>query len=206
MASATTKNAESVDSKPEEQDAPEPEHQEEPPSAYAADQGKDEATATEAGVSADRVEFGAFDEHDDAPATLVSTATSGGFGAGAAAVVSAGLGVVSLTGTGLGDMLRSRKEIIGQIKIGGASGGRGIDQVDALYGAPWHTAALVNGLFALVALLIGVGLLAAYKRRTDAQPWVRAIAFGGSVLGAIGVLIAVGMYFDLFAAQPALST
>lgn len=132
-----------------------------------------------------------------------STVFAGGVGAGAAAVVSAGLGLSSLTGTSLSDMLRSRTEIVGQIES--AIGGGG-DQVEALYGAPWHTAALVNGIFALVAVLIGGGVvLAARTRQTGTgQPWVTAVALGGVVLGAIGLLVAGGMYLDLFAAQPAL--
>lgn len=131
------------------------------------------------------------------------TTSAADYGAGAAAAVSAGLGLSSLTGTSLSDMLRSREEILGQIQA--ATGGGG-DQVDALYGAPWHTAALVNGIFALFAVLIGAGvMLAARARRAGTgQPWVAAVALGGVVLGAIGLLVAGGMYFDLFAAQPAL--
>lgn len=203
MAYATTKKTETTPSKPEteQEEAPGREHAKDPHEPNTVDAG--EAASPE--VPAGRSEF--VDESDDTYAAPVGTATSGGSGSGAAAVVSAGLGIVSLTGTGLGDMLRARMEIIGQIKIGGGgAGGRGLDQVDALYGAPWHTAALVNGVFALVAVVIGVGLLAVYHGRADARPWVRAIALGGAVLGGIGVLIAGGMYFDLFAAQPALSS
>ncbi|MQA17275.1 MAG: hypothetical protein GEV09_25070 [Pseudonocardiaceae bacterium] len=130
-----------------------------------------------------------------------ATASAGGFGAGAAAAVSAGLGLASLTGTSLSDMLRSREEIVGQIEA--VTGGGG-DQVEALYGAPWQTAALVNGIFALVAVLVGGVLLAARARRADTQPWVKAVALGGVVLGGIGLLVAGGMYLDLFASQPAI--
>jgi hypothetical protein len=135
------------------------------------------------------------------PSTPHGSAT-GGFAPGAAAVVSAGLGFTSLTGTGLGDMLRSRQEIVGQIEAT-VSGGTG-DQVDALYGAPWHTAALVNGIIALVAVLVGGALLAAHSRRAGTPSWIKAVALGGAVLGALGLLIAGGMYLDLFAAQPEL--
>lgn len=127
------------------------------------------------------------------------TASADGFGAGAAAVVSAGLGLSSLTGTSIGDMLRYREEIVGQIES--ATGGGG-DQVEALYGAPWHMAALVNGSFALVAVLIGGMLLATRARSADTRAWVKAVALGGVVLGAIGLVVAGGMYFDLFAGQP----
>ncbi|MBR7678015.1 hypothetical protein KDA82_34535 [Streptomyces daliensis] len=57
-------------------------------------------------------------EHDDHD--HVTTAPRGGLGAGAAAVVSAGLGLVSLTGTSLSEMLRDRKQLIGQIESSSA--------------------------------------------------------------------------------------
>lgn len=138
-------------------------------------------------------------EQDETPDA--ATASAGGFGAGGAAIVSAGLGLSSLIGTSLSDMLRSRQEIIGQIE---ASRGGGGNQIEALYGAPWHTAALINGIFALAAVLIGGVLLAAYARRADTWPWAKAVALGGVVIGLIGLLVAGGMYFDLFAAQPTL--
>jgi hypothetical protein len=128
--------------------------------------------------------------------------TADGVGAGAAAVVSAGLALSSLTGTGVGDMLRARAEIVGQIEA--SVGGAAVDQVEAFYGSPWHTAALVNGTVALVAVLVGVVLLAAQSGRPTARAWVRAVALGGVVLGGIGLLVAVGMYLDLFAATPVL--
>ncbi|MHA6631173.1 hypothetical protein ACU61A_37555 [Pseudonocardia sichuanensis] len=138
------------------------------------------------------------------PGTRSTPSSDAGFAAGAAAVVSAGLGLTSLTGTGLGDMMRSRQEIVGQIEAT-VSGGAG-DQVDALYGAPWHTAALVNGVIALLAVLVGGVLLAARSRRTGTASWIKALALGGAVLGALGLLVAGGMYLDLFAAQPQLPT
>jgi hypothetical protein len=121
--------------------------------------------------------------------------------AGAAAVVSTGLGVVSLTGTALGDMLRSRQEIIGQIESTLGGGG---DQVDAFYGTPWHTAAIVNWGFAMISLILGIIALALLLRRADAPAWAKALALGGLVLGAAGVFVSAGMYFDIFGGQPQL--
>ncbi|MBB3050634.1 hypothetical protein FHS23_001629 [Prauserella isguenensis] len=119
---------------------------------------------------------------------------------GGIAVVSSGLGLSSLIGNPLSDMLRARQEIVGQIEAGTGGG----DQIEAFYGAPWHTTALVNGIIALVAVVIGAVVLFAHARRADKQPWVTAVAVGGVVLGLLGVLLAGGMYLDLFAAQPEL--
>ncbi|MGH3588685.1 MAG: hypothetical protein ACRDQ0_20440 [Pseudonocardia sp.] len=141
------------------------------------------------------------EEPDTAPDTAAET-TDDGLGAGAAAVVSAGLAVASLTGTGVGDMLRARAEIVGQIEA--SVGGGAVDQVAVLYGSPWDTAALVNGAIALVALVIGAVVQAAHSGRPATPTWVRAVALGGVVLGGIGLLVAAGMYFDLFAAAPEL--
>lgn len=178
MASENTVNTETIDSNLEGE-------REEPPAAEQVQESSPEkAPTTDGGDVGD-------------------SASTGGFGTGAAAVVSAGLGLSSLTGTSLGDMLRSRAEIAGQIKAGTGGGG---NPVEALYGTPWHTAALVNGLFALVAVLVGGVVLAAYARRADPRPWVRAMALGGAVLGVIGLLVSGGMYLDLFAGQPVMPT
>ncbi|WP_351237105.1 hypothetical protein [Streptomyces sp. NPDC002133] len=151
------------------------------------------------------LDVGTYDDANDTDPLDNSTgiAPAGGFAAGAAAVVSAGLGLCSLTGTPLSDMLRSRKELIGQIEAG--TGG-GVDQIEAFYGAPWHTAALLNGIFALAAVVIGGVLLAMHAGRASTRPWVKAVALGGVVLGAIGLLVAGGMYLDLFASAPELPT
>ncbi|NLU66999.1 hypothetical protein [Streptomyces sp. HNM0574] len=128
-----------------------------------------------------------------------------GFGAGAVAVVSAGLGVVSLTGNSLGEMLRERKQLMGQLESQaqqmGGGGGAG-DQMNSLFGAPWHAAALVNGIFALLAVLLGGLLLAVVAKRAGTGSWVKAVALGGVLLGLVGLVVAGGMYFDILAPQP----
>ncbi len=129
------------------------------------------------------------------------TKSSGDFAAGAVAIVSAGLGLVSLTGSSLGEMLRTRQEIVGQIELRSGAGG---DQVEAAYGAPWDTIALVNGAFALLALLVGGALLVVHANKADTQGWIKAVALAGALLGVIGLGIAGGMYLDLFGADPVL--
>ncbi len=127
-----------------------------------------------------------------------------GVGAGAAAVVSAALGVVALTGAWTGRVAAERETLIGQIKISG--GGSAAQQISEIYGDAWHTTALVNGLFAVLALLVGVVVLVRPAFGTPAerpQPaWVRAVALAGVALGVLGVLISAGMYFDLFVTLP----
>lgn len=140
-----------------------------------------------------------LDEYAEAEAAAAS-----GLGAGAAAVVAAGLGVVSLTGAWTGRIAAERETLIGQIKTSG--GGSAAQQISEIYGDAWHTTALVNGLFALVALLVGVFVLVRPAFGTPSrhpQPgWIRAVALAGVALGVLGVLISVGMYFDLFVSLP----
>ncbi|MFD7612470.1 hypothetical protein [Streptomyces sp. NPDC059828] len=162
-----------------------------------------EEPSLDEGVAENGADVGTHDAaHDTDPLDNPgSTTPTGSFAAGAVAVVSAGLGLCSLTGTPLSDMLRSRKELIGQIE---ASIGGGGDRIEAFYGTPWHTAALVNGIFALGAVVIGGVLLALHTGRTGTRPQVKAVALGGVLLGTIGLLIAGGMYLDLFASAPEL--
>lgn len=127
-------------------------------------------------------------------------ASGGGFVAGAVALVSAALGLVSITGSSLADKLHARREIIGQID---SNSGAQVDQMEVFYSAPWNTVALINGAFAVVAVLVGGGvLLALHGRSSETRPWVKALALGGVILGLIGLLIAVAMNFNLFADQP----
>ncbi|MFG2672329.1 hypothetical protein [Streptomyces sp. CB02488] len=129
---------------------------------------------------------------------------SAGLATAAAAVVSVGLGIVSLTGAWSGRVAAERETLIGQIKT--SSGGSAAQQISEIYGDAWHATALVNGIFGLVALLVGCYVLVRPAfGAPSAHPqagWVRAVAKGGIALGVIGVLVAVGMYFDLIVALP----
>ncbi|WP_409374877.1 hypothetical protein [Streptomyces griseolus] len=116
-------------------------------------------------------------------------------------MVAAGLGVVSLSGAWTGRVAAERETLIGQIKSSSGGSGSATQQISEIYGNAWHTTALVNGLFALLALLVGVFVLvrpafgapAAHPR----PGWIRAVARAGIALGILGVLISVVMYFDL---------
>ncbi|MCX5204034.1 hypothetical protein OG897_21600 [Streptomyces sp. NBC_00237] len=135
---------------------------------------------------------------------------SAGVGAGAGAVVSAALGLAALAGTWPSRVLAERETLVGQLGLSKASAPSA--QIEGLYGNGWHMTALVNGGFALLALLVGVGVLVALRAAgsgadVDAgvavRPvWMRAVAWGGVILGLIGLLVSTGMYFDLFASLP----
>ncbi|QRX94419.1 hypothetical protein [Streptomyces noursei] len=149
----------------------------------AADDATDDATDTDTD-----------DDTADEPDTPEEPAPSAAAGAGA--VVAAGLGLASVTGTWLGTLLAERQTVLGQIKL---QSGKVTDQIGAVYGTPWHTTALVNGVFAVLAMLVAAVVL------TGRRPtWVRAVAWGGLALGLLGLLISAGMYLDLFASLPSL--
>ncbi len=76
-----------------------------------------------------------------------------GVGQGAAAVVSAGLGVVFLTGSWVATVAAARETLVGQ--LGTSSTASIAQQVKEVYGDAWATTALVGGLFALAALIVG---------------------------------------------------
>jgi hypothetical protein len=138
------------------------------------------------------------------PYADAETAAATGVGTGAAAVVAAGLGIVSLSGAWTGRVAAERETLIGQIKTSG--GGSAAQQISEIYGDAWHSTALVNGLFALLALIVGVFVLVRPAFGTPSlfpqAGWVRSVAVAGISLGALGLLISVGMYLDLFVALP----
>ncbi|MFD0344302.1 hypothetical protein ACFVH0_37485 [Streptomyces sp. NPDC127117] len=169
------------------------------------------ATAEEASYDLDKAtgealtEDGAEDEDLDLDGLDDDSAEEpSGLGAAAAAVVAAGLGVVALTGSWTGKVAAERETLIGQIKTSG--GGTAAQQISEIYGDAWHSTALVNGLFALLALLVGIfALVRPAFGAPSAQPqpgWVRAVATAGIALGVLGLLISVGMYFDLIVPLP----
>ncbi|MET7797197.1 hypothetical protein [Streptomyces decoyicus] len=128
--------------------------------------------------------------------TYATEQSATGIAAGAGAVVAAGLGLASVTGTWLGTTLAERANLMGQIKVQSGKA-QAAEQISAVYGASWHTNALVNGFFALLAV-IAAAVVLTRSRAT----WVRAVAWGGLALGALGILISAGMYLDLFASMP----
>ncbi|MFD8122675.1 hypothetical protein ACWHAO_30425 [Streptomyces albidoflavus] len=151
---------------------------------------------------------GAVDDADDietddeVAAGDTATAAPTGIAAGAAAIVSVVLGVVSLTGGWLGTIASARASLIGQLET---SQGAGVaDQVQAIYGDSWEAAALVGGAFAAVGLLVGIGVVlrVAYWPARTGPVWVRSAAWAGVAVGLVGLLLALSKYTGLLLGVP----
>jgi hypothetical protein len=134
------------------------------------------------------------DDEDDGAAR-----TSSGLGAAAAAIVSGALGLVALTGSWTSRVGAERETVVGQLHLSQSSTVK--QQITEGYGDGWHVTAFINGSVGLVALIIAAVVLL-LPQRANWPSWVRPLAVAGVVLGAIGLLVGIGMYFDLFASLP----
>ncbi|MGX1838573.1 hypothetical protein [Streptomyces diastaticus] len=164
-------------------------------------QGTGESQAAEADGRDER-EDEAVDEEAVADADEADAAGRTGMAAGAAAIVSVVLGVVSLTGGWLGTIASARASLIGQLET---SQGAGVaDQVQAIYGDSWQAAALVGGAFAAAGLLVGIGVVlrVAYWPARTGPVWVRSAAWAGVAVGLTGVLLALSKYTGLLLGVP----
>ncbi|MBD0710588.1 MULTISPECIES: hypothetical protein [unclassified Streptomyces] len=160
---------------------------------------KTEGTAGETTGTSEAAEGSSEGPEDDEllpEEEAVAAPASSGIAGAAAAVVSAALGAVALTGTWSGRIVAERETLIGQIHTSGT--GTPAQQISEIYGDAWHSTALVNGVFAFVALFVAILVLILPARPT----WVRAVAVAGAVLGALGVILSAGIYFDLFFGLP----
>ncbi|MFD3498291.1 hypothetical protein [Streptomyces sp. NPDC058678] len=163
----------------------------------------DEVTKTEAAAEVD-----ADTDADDLDEALEPVVAEGptGVGQGAGAVVSAALGVVSLTGGWISTVAAARETLIGQ--LGTSSTASVAMQVKEVYGDAWKTTALWGGLFALAALIVGAVVLARPAFGTPGKPqavWIKSVAWGGVALGVIGLLLAVLKYTDVLLGLPSAS-
>ncbi|MCX4697741.1 hypothetical protein [Streptomyces sp. NBC_01373] len=162
----------------------------------------DEATKTEADVDTDADDLG--EELEAVEAVEAEGPT--GVGQGAGAVVSAALGVVSLTGGWVSTVAAARETLIGQ--LGTSSTASVATQVKEVYGDAWETTAMWGGIFALVALLVGAAVLVRPAFGTPGKPqavWIKSVAWGGVSLGVIGLLLAVLKYTDVLLGLPSAS-
>ncbi|MFF1378048.1 hypothetical protein [Streptomyces sp. NPDC058308] len=142
-------------------------------------------------------------EADDTYDATVRPAGSAGVGQGAAAVVSAALGVIGLSGGWLGTIAGARSNIMGQLETKQSASVS--DQLQALYGDSWQATALIAGLFALAALVVGFLVLvrpAFGAPGKEQAPWIKSVAWAGVALGVIGLVLAVAKYSDLLLGLP----
>ncbi|MFJ7589998.1 hypothetical protein ACIQZO_21960 [Streptomyces sp. NPDC097617] len=152
-------------------------------------------TAEATDTDLDDDEAFADDEADDAEPSHVGSA--------AFAVVAAGLGVVALSGSWVAGIVSERSSVAARLELSQAADANA--QIAAQFVDPWHTTAMVNGIFSALALIIATFVLAlpAFSSPERRLPtWVRSVSWAGIGLGALGVLLFVLMYFDLLLAIP----
>jgi hypothetical protein len=133
------------------------------------------------------------DEELDA---LTQGETSKGVVGGAFGIAAAALGLASITGTWVSNVVYERQQLIGSI----ASNGKSSAQVIAAeYATPWHRVALLNGVFGIAAFLVALGvLIGGYFLASRPMPgWARAVAWAALALSVVGLVISGVMYFDL---------
>lgn len=151
--------------------------------------------------TAERPEDAAAEEHAE------QAEAPSGTGQGAAAVVSAALGLVSLTGGWPGTVAAARETLVGQLRT--AADASVATQIKEVYGDAWDTTALWGGLFALVALITGVVVLVrpafGAPGRIAQAPWIKSVAWAGVSLGVIGLLLAVLTYTGVLLGLPSAS-
>ncbi|MFF4475099.1 hypothetical protein ACFYZ3_36750 [Streptomyces sp. NPDC001599] len=141
---------------------------------------------------------------EDTDGTEGTEAAPTGVGQGAGAVVSAGLGIVSLTGSWVGTVASARESLMGQLQTSSSSDVGTL--IEKGYGNAWQATAMWGGIFALVALIVGVVVLArpAFGAPGRPQaPWIKSVAWAGVALGVIGLLLAVLKYTDVLLGLPA---
>ncbi|RRR86016.1 hypothetical protein [Streptomyces sp. RP5T] len=164
----------------------------------------DEATEGEAAaVTADEIDDEGAEEGADEPVEAARKEGPTGVGQGAGAVVSAALGLVSLTGGWIGTLAAQKESLLSQMQNSQTS------NVDTLlkegYGDVWNTQAVYAGVFALVALLVGVFVLIRPAFGAPGKPqagWIKSVSWAGVSLGVIGLLIAVLKYVDVLVSLP----
>lgn len=170
--------------------------------AEKAEEIAEQDVIADADADVDSIDEGDDEDGDDADDA--APRVSSGVGIGAAAVVSTVLGFAALTGTWTSRVAAERQTLIGQLTTAQTS--TPAEQVTAIYGDAWHLTALVNGGFALLALIVGVVVLARPAFGTPGSStqagWVRSVAWAGVALGVLGMIISTGMYLDLFASMP----
>ncbi|MFJ8201194.1 hypothetical protein [Streptomyces sp. NPDC096152] len=161
------------------------------------------AGAGDAGAAADAERSGTAAVAEAEEGAGTEAGGPSGVGQGAGAVVAAALGLVSLTGSWLGTVAGARAQLIGQLQT--ASSATVAKQIKAVYGDSWQATALWGGLFALLALIVGVVVLARPAFGAPGRPqavWIKSVAWAGVALGVLGLLLAVLKYTGVLLGLP----
>ncbi|MEW2119482.1 hypothetical protein AB0945_30710 [Streptomyces sp. NPDC005474] len=170
----------------------------EQPTEAAAD------TEVEVLGDADAYEGDDIEDLEDLDETgIAAEKADSGVGQGAAAVASAVLGFVSLTGSWMGTVAAARETLVGQLQT--ASQASVATQIKEVYGDAWQTTALWAGIFALLGLLVGVAALARPAFGAPGKPqaaWIKSVSWAGVALGVLGLLLAVLKYTDVLLGLP----
>ena len=170
----------------------------EQPTEAAAD------TEVEVLGDADAYEGDDIEDLEDLDETgIAAEKADSGVGQGAAAVASAVLGFVSLTGSWMGTVAAARETLVGQLHT--ASQASVATQIKEVYGDAWQTTALWAGIFALLGLLVGVAALARPAFGAPGKPqaaWIKSVSWAGVALGVLGLLLAVLKYTDVLLGLP----
>lgn len=126
-----------------------------------------------------------------------------GVGQGAAGIVAVVLGLVSLTGSWAGTVAQARNQMFGQLET--AQNANVATMLQQYYGDSWNANALVSGIFALIAMLVGVAVLVrpAFGDPDQVQaPWIKSVAWAGVSVGFIGLVLAALKYSDILLGLP----
>lgn len=171
------------------------------------DEEKVDVTKADAEVADEVTE--ADDSEDGDEVALAEDEQEGpsGVGQGAGAVVSAVLGLVSLTGGWIGTVAAQKESLLSQMQNSSQSSSVATLLKEG-YGDVWNVQALYAGGFALLGLLVGVFVLARPAFGAPGKPqaaWIKSVAWGGVALGVIGLLLAVLKYTDVLMGLPSAS-
>ncbi|MDO0911566.1 hypothetical protein QQM39_12120 [Streptomyces sp. DT2A-34] len=165
----------------------------------------DVVQTTDATGSADADQATETDETEEEVAVEATEEGPSGVGQGAGAVVSAALGLVSLSGGWLGTVASARQSLYAQLESSTSSSQNVSKLLEQGYGDAWNATALWAGAFALLALIVGVVVLARPAFGAPGKPqavWIKSVAWGGVSLGVIGLLLAVLKYTDVLLGVP----
>ncbi|MGC9382487.1 hypothetical protein [Streptomyces sp. MH13] len=165
-----------------------------------------ETVAAETPDGAGTADLGTADLDDaaiDEAGTGAGSHGATGVGQGAGAVVSAGLGIVSLTGSWVGTVASARESVFGQLETTASSNVQ--TMLEKGYGEAWQATAFWGGVFALVALIVGVVVLVRPAFGVPGRPqaaWIKSVSWAGVALGVIGLILAVLKYTNVMLDVP----